>query len=108
MKTRTYRRIRSIILLLLIVFIVTTFINNFTTDKESYTSEYVYTVVPGDTLWDIAKEYNYNNEDVREIVYNIQKHNNISNSQIYSGQVLKIPVTLTIQENKSVEVVFNN
>lgn len=108
MKSRTYRRIRSIALFVLLVFIVTSFINNLTTDKEIYTREYAYTVVPGDTLWDIAKEYNYNDEDVRKIVYNIQRLNNISDSQIYSGQVLKIPVTLNIQENNSVEVVYNN
>lgn len=48
------------------------------------------TVKQGDTLWDIAKRSN--NNDIREFIYEIKTVNNLSNSEIYQGAVLKIPV----------------
>ncbi len=47
-------------------------------------------VAPGETVWSIAGLYN-NGGDVRALVYEIQKINNI-NSGIYIGQEIKIPV----------------
>ena len=48
----------------------------------------IYTVQPGDTLWDIAKQYT--SGDPRELIYQIQKANNIT-PVIRPGQELKIP-----------------
>lgn len=50
-------------------------------------------VASGDTLWAIASEYNYYNKDIREVVYEIKKVNQITSSNIYPGQILKIPVS---------------
>ncbi len=108
MKKRTYRRIRSIALLLILVLTFTSFINNLNTDNEVYTRDYLYTVVPNDTLWEIAKSFNYNNEDIRQIVYEIKENNELSDGNIYPGQTLLIPITYTVQDSKSIEVVFNN
>lgn len=50
----------------------------------------------GDTLWNIAKqekdenEY-YSGKDIRYIVYDIQKINNISNQNLKDGQEILIP-----------------
>jgi LysM repeat protein len=50
----------------------------------------------GDTLWEIAKlekntnEY-YKNKDIREIVFDIKKVNNLQTSDIYEHQKLLIP-----------------
>lgn len=52
-----------------------------------------FTVTSGDTLWEIASDHNYYNEDVRQVVYNIKKLNQMNTSDIYPGQVLIIPVT---------------
>ncbi len=54
--------------------------------------EYIYVVVSsGDTLWDIASQNNPENKDVRKIVQNIKKHNDLKSNVIYSGDTLKIP-----------------
>lgn len=55
-----------------------------------------YTVSSGERLWDIAEEElesntYYEGEDIRQIVYEIQKDNNIS-SKIYEGQTIKIRI----------------
>lgn len=50
----------------------------------------------GDTLWEIAKlekntnEY-YKNKDIREIIFDIKKVNNLQSSDIYEHQKLLIP-----------------
>jgi LysM repeat protein len=48
------------------------------------------TVRQGDTLWDIAKKSD-SNKDIREFIYEIKAVNNLNNSEIYQGTVLKIP-----------------
>ena len=63
--------------------------------KYKYTYK-EYVVSNGDRLWNIAKNELKNNlyykdNDVRQIVYEIQKDNNI-NSIIYEGQTLKIRI----------------
>lgn len=50
-----------------------------------------YTVQPGDTLWSIAGEFNQPGKDVRELIYNIRKVNDIS-PVIHPGQVVLVPV----------------
>ncbi|MBE6038497.1 MAG: LysM peptidoglycan-binding domain-containing protein [Anaerofustis stercorihominis] len=51
-----------------------------------------YTVTLGDTLWSIAERYNYNNDDVREVIYNIRQANSMNDSIIEHGQTILIPV----------------
>lgn len=58
-----------------------------------YTSLYVDY---GDTLWKIAENQQntnayYRNKDIRDIVYDIKKTNNLTSSDIYVAQELKIP-----------------
>lgn len=48
------------------------------------------TVIPGDTLWDIAKA-NAGNKDIRKYVYDIKKINQLDNATIYVGQTLYLP-----------------
>jgi LysM repeat protein len=48
-------------------------------------------VETGDTLWDIAKEYNPNG-DIREFIYEIKELNHLEGSMIYAGEELKVPV----------------
>lgn len=58
------------------------------TDKEA---EYIdYTISKGETLWSIAGEYKEQNEDIRQYIYDIKKLNNMTDSTVYPGQVIKI------------------
>lgn len=55
-----------------------------------------YTVSLGERLWDIAKEElksnpYYYGEDIRQVIHEIQKDNNISGN-IYPGQIIKIRI----------------
>ena len=70
----------------------------FTTKTQAYNNNINYktiVVTNGETLWEIAKKEKENNEyfknkDIRDIVKNIEKTNNIKNSTIYENQKLKI------------------
>jgi len=53
-------------------------------------------VINGDTLWSIAREENRNNlyyegKDIRFVVYEIDKLNNIGNKMLREGDKLLIP-----------------
>ena len=55
-----------------------------------------FTVSSNDTLWKIANivkenNINYNNKDVREIIFEIKQINNLKNSNLYNNQVITIP-----------------
>mgnify|MGYP006278708437 CR=1 FL=1 len=45
----------------------------------------------GDTLWEIAKENNRYNQDIRKVIYEIKKVNKIDDSYLMPGDVIKIP-----------------
>lgn len=49
-------------------------------------------VSKGDTLWEIACE-NRKTGDVRKLIYKIKSINNLTDSYIYPGMILKIPDT---------------
>lgn len=68
--------------------------------KSSYSSGEVQykevEVIKGDTLWSIAGEENRNNayyegKDIRFIVYDIDKLNNIGDSILREGDRIKVP-----------------
>lgn len=46
----------------------------------------------GDTLWDIAQRYRGDTE-IRKYLYEIKRVNGLDTSEIYIGDMLKIPVT---------------
>lgn len=48
-------------------------------------------VCKGDTLWGISKKYN-NGENIQKVIYQIMDYNGMSNSDIYPGRRLKIPI----------------
>ena len=47
-------------------------------------------VKPGDTMWSIAKDAVGETEDVRQVIYNIQKENHLPSGNIYPGMKLKV------------------
>ena len=55
--------------------------------KATYTT---VTVEKGDTLWDLAREYNKEG-DIRQYIHKIEKANNITDSTIFEGDILKLP-----------------
>lgn len=57
-------------------------------EEQTYVT---YKVQQGDTLWSIAKQYLEPNENIRSLVYDIKKANDIG-AFLQPGQALQIPV----------------
>lgn len=57
-----------------------------------YSDTYTITVASGDTLWDIARENNPAGRDVRKIVDDIIRLNHMTDTSLYSGDKLIIPL----------------
>ena len=90
------RFVSSFFIVLGLITLIFVFFSNksYSKSNKGYKSELV---VSGDTIWEIAKneklsnEY-YKNKDIRFIAYDIQKINNITNTNILEGQELLIPI----------------
>lgn len=89
-RIRPKRAIRFFVLTLLLmtslVFAVKTSASG--SVRESYSE---ITVCPGDTLWEIARETT-KRDNIQQAIYDIMKINQMKKSEIYAGQVLKIPI----------------
>lgn len=74
---------------------VSMFIFTFTATLNAYSKDIpqfdFISVQEGDTLWSIASSYS-GNVEIRELIYNITKENNIQNSSIYPGDIIRIPL----------------
>lgn len=86
--------IRSNVILMILVGTIIIFATNAYSNVETkYKEEYIYA---GDTLWAIAKEELENNKyfegkDIRYVVDELKKVNNLSSSNLSEGDKLKIP-----------------
>lgn len=82
-----FKFIRSVtIIVFLLITLFSTSIAK--TNIEAETISYI--VCKGDTLWTIAKDYKEDGKNIRQYVYEIKELNNMTNSNIYEGQILKI------------------
>ncbi|MBM7560650.1 cell division suppressor protein YneA [Fusibacter tunisiensis] len=85
--------IASLLTLIILSGLISLFTNSIISEAKSTIDSIELTVNRGDTLWEIASEYNYYNEDLREVVYRIKQYNNLDDSRIFVGQTLEIPVS---------------
>lgn len=77
-------------LLSIILFI---FINSTKAHSSIYEVRYKeYFVNPGDNLWNISINNIPKDFDVRKMVYEIRKVNNLETAYIYPGDIIKIPI----------------
>ncbi|NLT47942.1 MAG: LysM peptidoglycan-binding domain-containing protein [Clostridiales bacterium] len=87
-----FRFCLSLTIMLIILISVTG--NVIGTNQAVSMTKPVYTeimIVNGDTLWDLAKAYGPEDQDVRKIVHAICQINDISADKIQSGQKILIP-----------------
>lgn len=90
------RKVKNIILVAALIIVLNTIFsirNSYSKVEVKYKSEYAS---QGDTLWSIAERESKNNKyyqdkDIREIIYDLKKVNNITNSSLKEGQEIKIP-----------------
>ena len=88
--------VRSILIVLGIILSLTLFISKSTLSHKEIEYKTIY-VSEGDTLWNIAKSnqasnQHYKNKDVRYIINDLMKINDLSNSNIHINQELLIPI----------------
>lgn len=83
-KVKFIKSIAILIFLLIALF-------NISIAKTNSEAEIIdYTINKGETLWNIAKEYTPDNKDIRQTIYEIKQLNNMTDSTIYPGQIIKI------------------
>ena len=83
--------------ILSIIIISLLFVSKYTFSNENISYSKTYIQV-GDTLWNIAEEQQsknkyYKDKEIREIIRDIKKVNNLKSSSLSIGQELKIPTT---------------
>lgn len=89
-KKRFYLFITS--LFVVIVMIIFSLVSNNKVHSSVYEINYTEVRVrDGDTLWNIALAYLPEKTDIRKVIYDIKKFNNMNNSYIYPGDIIKIP-----------------
>ncbi|MCI8636797.1 MAG: LysM peptidoglycan-binding domain-containing protein [Clostridia bacterium] len=86
--------IRSVIILVALIFLILLgMTNTYSKTEVAYKENYI---LDGDTLWSVAEEQTntneyYKNKDIREVVYEIKKINNIEDGKLEIGQKIVIP-----------------
>ena len=68
-----------------------------TSEASEFTYETVF-VHNGDTLWSICQEYKPDGTNTREYVKSIMMLNNMSSSDIYPGDTIKVKVSADVDE----------
>jgi len=79
------------IMLVIMISAIGTVIGTNTVDSLTKNTFTEIQVQSGDTLWDLANEFGPDDKDIRKVVYEICKLNNISADGIFPGQKLLIP-----------------
>ena len=83
----------NLILIIIVGAIIGFTTNTYSKVETKYKEEYVYS---GDTLWSIAQNELENNKyfegkDLRYVIEELKKVNNLSNSNLTEGDKIKIP-----------------
>lgn len=91
--SRKFIRSMSISIFIIILLIL---LSNSVFSHQEIKYKTIY-VSGGDTIWSIAREeikenQYFENKPTKEVVYSIQKINNLSSGNIYVGQKLLIPI----------------
>lgn len=92
MKKRSFKILfRNVAILFLFIMVLHFIFNSLFAKKEFATKELV--VMPGDTLWSIANEMvDKDNTDVYRIMYDIKEINNMTDSILYVGDIILVPI----------------
>lgn len=86
------KMIKNILFILVLIFLFKTVIS-YQLAKTEYQT-YNYTVNANDTLWNIASNICSKNKDIyiRKVITDIKEINNMSESVIYEGQTIMLPI----------------
>jgi LysM repeat protein len=85
-RNRTIATIFSLVILSLLI--ISTVTANGETKKELKS----ITIRSGETLWSIASDYRKPGQDVRKLIEEIKKANNMNTSIIIAGETILVPI----------------
>lgn len=92
-RTRIASKPRFTLFCVLCVLTLTTCIGSLTSVQATKSTEtYTLMVSAGDTLWEIARSENTAGKDVRNVIDDIMKLNNMRSTNIHAGDMLQIPI----------------
>lgn len=86
------RRRNATVLIALVLLVLCTLFSCSGRQKPQIIEYETYIVKDGDTIWEIAQYYCGNSIDIRIAINQIEEINDISNSTIYNGDSLLVPV----------------
>ena len=78
-----------LVVLLLLCFAVSSVFNH--VNAKSGVRYVSVNITEGDTLWTIAKEYGSDHKDIRRVIYDICKANDITADSLRPGQTILVP-----------------
>ena len=78
------------VIILSIILIISVLSFKAMTEKEIYYKD--IEIKNGQTLWQIAESEFGSNSDIRKYVYQIKQINNLKNSNLTPGQIIKVPI----------------
>lgn len=89
---RLRKMLKNIFFILIVILIFKTLIS-YQLARTQYET-YDYSVKGNDTIWNIAAKICSENEDlyIRKVILDIKEINNLEDSTIYIGQVIKLPI----------------
>lgn len=91
-RQRVRKQNRSLFIALLIfTFLFSAFISTGATASKVAATDTIR-IAAGDTLWNIASECNTRNDDVRDIMDDIMKLNNMKRAELRVGDIITVPV----------------
>lgn len=95
-KLNVQRIMKLIVVIVVLVITILLFIHSTSLSYKDTQYREIY-VCSGDTLWEIAKNEQQNNDyykgkDIREVIFHIKKTNNLSSSDLSINQKLLIPI----------------
>lgn len=92
MRRKKRLQLLPMIILMIAAMSLTVFLTSRVTSEEPENFQLIV-VEQGDTLWSIAREHRSPDEDIRNLVHNIRRINNLQSAVIYPGDKILIPCT---------------
>ena len=94
---KVVNKFRFYVFIITLSMLGTTLIMSLLSINQVYGSIYKYDydevkIIEGDTLWFLAMDYTSKEYDIRRMLYEIKRMNKMETSQIYPGDILKIPL----------------
>lgn len=92
MTTTNSVRLRALSIISITVVFVLLLLASASHATGDVTETFEYRIMPGDTLWEIAREHGPADRDVRAVVATIERINGLDGGVIQAGQVIELPV----------------